>query len=155
MPRMPRPCCGTTVICYSTNKNSLKNLENRLEKLEEIVLDDGPTSTNEEVYFYEGSLFPSESLADPGWTKKIVSSSIREEGLTYVYNPTTEFFPALAYPASWGALEHIHQGGPAAFDLLSVFEKTTIAVGDKTYWYYYFPESVVASKTVLTFLWKD
>jgi len=169
MPRMPKQNCGTTVICYS-NKSSTKDLENRLKKLEDALLDKDPSENPDlpnvpdtpeqpepevemvDIYFYDGFLLPNANSAQ-GWIKETVLASIRKEGITHTYDPAEEFYPAIAYPESWGELAHIYQGGSTAFDLITVFEKEIITKDGKKYWHYYFPDSVVASKTVLTFLW--
>ena len=171
MPRMPKQTCGTTVIYYNS-RNSIKDLENRIKKLEEALskkdeepsekpdLPDAPITPKPpkpetemvDIYFYDGFLSPNINNAQ-GWIKETVPASIKEEGITHIYDPTEEFYPAIAYPESWGELTHIYQGGSTAFDLLDVFEKEVATKDDKKYWHYYFPDSVVASKTVLTFLW--
>lgn len=171
MPRMPKQNCGTTVICYS-NKSSTKDLENRLKKLEDALLGkdpsekpDAPTVPDKpkpdvetvDIYFYDGAFSPEDNdyIVSQGWVKESVTVTSLKEGIVHTYDPTEEFYPAIAYPESLGELSHIYQGGSTAFDLLEVFKKKIVSKDDKKYWRYYFPDSVVAAKTVLTFLWAN
>lgn len=173
MPRMPKQTCGTTVIYYNS-KNSIKDLENRIKKLEEALSkkDEGPSEKPDvptvpdkpkpdvetvDIYFYDGAFSPEDNdyIVSQGWVKESVTSTSLKEGIVHIYDPTEEFYPAIAYPESLGELSHIYQGGSTAFDLLEVFKKEIVSKGAKKYWRYYFPDSVVAAKTVLTFLWAN